>query len=99
MAESGPVERAIRAELRQLKFSVQNRGAAALAVSLAKQIDSARGAVAAAAAAHQLRGILADLAAESADKRPERGVIDELRERRSAKDGTPEATPGVMPPW
>ena len=83
---AGPVERATRAELRKLGMSVQERGAAALAVSLARQIDSARGAVAAAAAAHQLRGILADLAAEAADLRPERDALDDLRERRSLRD-------------
>jgi hypothetical protein len=84
---AGTVERATRADLRRLGFSVQERGTAALAVSLAMQIDSARGAPAAAAAAHQLRGILADLTAEAADLRPERDELDELRERRSSRDG------------
>ena len=81
---AGSVERAVRAELRGLGVSVQSDGAAALAVSLACQIDTARGAVAAAAAAHQLRGILSDLKAEAARNRPKRDPIDELRARRAA---------------
>jgi hypothetical protein len=84
MSGAGPVERATRSELRKLGASVQARGNAALAVSLARQIDSARGAVAAAAAAAQLRAILADFAAEAAE-RPERDVIDDLNARRAAK--------------
>jgi hypothetical protein len=62
-----------------LKCSVQSDGSAALAVSLAAQIDKSRGAVAAAAAAGQLRVLLADLRAVAADKRPERTRIDDLR--------------------
>lgn len=84
--KQGSVEKATRAELRALKMSVTRRGNAALAVSLAKQIDTARGAVAAAAAAAQLRGILEALAAEAESLRPERDALDELRERRSARD-------------
>jgi hypothetical protein len=90
--KQGPVERATRAELRKLGMSVQQRGAAALGVSLARQIDNARGAVAAAAAAHQLRGILTDLAAEAEALRPERNALDELRERRYGREGHSEAT-------
>src|ERR1035441_728666 len=56
----GGVERAVRSELRSLGVSVQTSGLPALAVSLAQHIDSSRGAVAAAAAAAQLRLILAD---------------------------------------
>jgi len=74
----GSVERATRAELRKLRASVTQDGTAALAVSLARQIDTSRGAVAAAAAAAQLRLLLADLRAEAA-KRPERDAIDDLR--------------------
>ena len=86
---AGPVERAVRAELRQLACSVQSDGSAALAVSLARQIDTARGAVAAAAASAQLRQLLIDLRRESADKKPVRTRIDDLRadelaERRRA---------------
>jgi hypothetical protein len=62
--------------------SVQSDGAAALAVSLAEQIDSSRGAVAAAAAAAQLRLILADLAKSA---RPGEDAIDELNARRAVK--------------
>jgi hypothetical protein len=76
---SGPVERAVRAELRALKCSVQSDGSAALAVALARQIDSARGAVAAAAAAAQLRLLLEDLRAAAKDARPERTAVDALR--------------------
>ena len=81
---AGGVEKAVRAELRQLGASVASDGSAALAVSLARQIDVARGAVAAAAAAGQLRALLMDLRAE-AEKRPERDVIDDLNARRAAK--------------
>ena len=79
MAAPGPVERAVRAELRALKCSVQSDGSAALAVSLARQIDVSRGAVAAAAAAAQLRLLLADLRAAARDARPERTAVDALR--------------------
>jgi hypothetical protein len=83
-ARPGPVERAVRSELRSLKISVQSDGSAALAVSLARQIDTARGAVAAAASAGQLRALLIDLR-QAAEKRPERDVIDDLNARRAAK--------------
>ena len=78
----GGVERAVRAELRRLGSSVQAEGLAALAVSLARQIDGSRGAVAAAAAAAQLRLILADVA-----KTATAGTdsIDELNARRAVK--------------
>lgn len=85
MPDYGPVERATRAELRKLGMSVRDRGAAALAVSLGRQIDTARGAVAAAAAAAQLRGILTDLAAEAAEQ-PRKDALDELRERRYGRE-------------
>ena len=75
---AGSVERATRAELRKLRFSVQSDAAAALAVSLARHIDSTRGAVAAAAAAAQLRLIVADLRAAAAS-RPARSRIDDIR--------------------
>ena len=58
MARQGSVERAVRAELRALGVSVQSQGAAALAVALARHIDR----VPEAAAAAQLRLILADVA-------------------------------------
>ncbi len=76
---AGPVERAVRAELRKLHASVTSDGSAALAVSLAKQIDTARGAVAAAAAAGQLRQLLIDVRRASAQLRPERKRVDVLR--------------------
>ena len=79
----GGVERAVRSELRSLGASVQTEGLAALAVSLARQIDTSRGAVAAAAAAAQLRLILADLAKSAV--RPEKDAIDELNARRAVK--------------
>lgn len=84
MARQGPVERAVRSEFRSLSVSVQRDGSAALAVSLARQIDTSRGAVAAAAAAAQLRALLADLRHAAADQ-PERDVIDDLNARRAAK--------------
>ena len=76
------MERAVRAELRALQVSVQSDGAAALAVSLAGQIDHARGAVAAAAAAAQLRMLLADLD-EKAKRRPKVTKLDDIRARQS----------------
>lgn len=79
---AGRVERAVRAELRSLQVSVQSDGAAALAVSLAEQIDHARGAVAAAAAAAQLRMLLADLD-EKAKRRPKVTRLDDIRGRQS----------------
>lgn len=78
-ARAEVVERAVRSELRRLGCSVQADGSAALAVALAKQIDRARGAVAAAAAAGQLRQLLIDLRRQSAEMRPERDAIDDLR--------------------
>ena len=79
----GTVERAVRAELRRLGSSVQSDGLAALAVSLARQIDTSRGAVAAAAAAAQLRLILADVAKSAV--RPGMDAIDELNARRASR--------------
>jgi hypothetical protein len=76
---AGGVERAVRSELRRLGCSVASDGSAALAVSLAKQIDTARGAVAAAAAAGQLRQLLIDLRRDAAEARPERDAVDDLR--------------------
>lgn len=75
----GPVEKASRAELRKLGASVQSDASAALAVSLARQIDTSRGAVAAAAAAAQLRLLLADLRTAAAQNRPVRTKVDDLR--------------------
>lgn len=85
-ARVGPLERAVRAQLRSLRVSVQTDGRAALAVSMARQIDGARGAVAAAAAAAQLRGVLDDLG-KQADARPAESGIDDLRARRAARIG------------
>ena len=92
MAVGGPVERATRAELRKLGVSVQQRGNAALAVSLARQIDSARGAVAAAAAAKVLSDIMDRFKAEADELRPEKDELDELRGRRSERDRRPAAS-------
>lgn len=79
----GSVEKAVRAELRSLGASVQQDGSAALAVSLACQIDTARGAVAAAAAAGQLRVLLIDL--RKGAEAPEQDVIDDLNARRARR--------------
>jgi hypothetical protein len=78
-SRAGRVERAVRSELRALSCSVQADGSAALAVALAEQIDRARGAVAAAAAAGQLRLLLDDLRKAAASARPERTAVDALR--------------------
>ena len=78
------MERATRAELRRMKISVTDSILAATAVSLARQIDGSRGAVAAAAASLQLRQTRADLI-EEAERRPQRDVIDDLNARRAAK--------------
>jgi hypothetical protein len=83
-SKPGPVEHAARAELRNLGCSVQSDASAALAVSLARQIDTARGAVAAAAAAGQLRVLLIDLRKLAAEQ-PERDVIDDLNARRARR--------------
>jgi hypothetical protein len=83
--KAGTVERATRAELRRLGSSVTTDAMAALAVSLARQIDVSRGAVAAAAAAGQLRLILADLVAESRANRPVKDAIDDLKDRRASR--------------
>jgi hypothetical protein len=77
--KAGSVERAVRSELRKLGCSVQSDGSAALAVSLARQIDTCRGAVAAAAAAAQLRLLLADLRSAAAENRPVRTKVDDIR--------------------
>lgn len=86
VSRASSVEKATRAELRRLGFSAATDAPAALAVSLARQIDTARGAVAAAAAAGQLRLILADLRADAAS-RPDSDGIDELRARRARAAG------------
>jgi len=72
------VEKATRTELRKLGCSVQSDSMAALAVSLARQIDSSKGAVAAAASAAQLRLIVADLRALADAERPERDAVDDV---------------------
>lgn len=82
----GPVERATRAELRELKVSVQSSILAASAVALARQIDCSKGAVAAAAASLQLRQTRAELVAE-AGKRPETDIVDEINARRAKRAG------------
>lgn len=84
MAGPGPVERATRAELRAMRISVQTSILAASAVSLARQIDSSRGAVAAATASAQLRATRTELITEAADQ-PERDVIDDLNTRRAQR--------------
>ena len=81
--QQGGVETAVRAEFRALHVSVQSDGSAALAVSLARQIDQSRGAVAAAAAAAQLRVLLIDL--RKGAEQPERDVIDDLNARRARR--------------
>jgi hypothetical protein len=84
----GRVERATRKELRDLRISLESSATAALAVSLAGQIDAARGAVAAAAAAGQLRILMVDLRAQAAALRQERDGIDDLAARRADRRGT-----------
>ena len=84
MASYGPVERAVRAELRELGVSVATSILAATAVSLARQIDGSRGAVAAAAASLQLRQTRAELIEELA-QRPQEDVISDLNARRAEK--------------
>ena len=84
MAEYGPVERAVRADLRKRKVSSQTSPLGALAVSLARQIDTSRGAVAAAAASLQLRQTRAELI-EELERQPAGDVIDELNAKRATK--------------
>jgi hypothetical protein len=66
--------------LRRLGSSVQENASAALAVALARDIDAECNA----AAAAQLRLLLADLRAAAADA-PQKDGIDDLRARRAAK--------------
>ena len=82
MAAYGPVERAVRAEIRSLKFSVQEAGDAALCVALAQQIDGARGAVAAAQASAQVHAILADLRVRARERPAAIDPVDEIAEKR-----------------
>ncbi len=82
----GPVEKATRAELRRLGASVQAESLPAAAVALARQIDVARGGMAAAAVAAQLRLIIADVAKSAV--RPEKDAIDELNARRAKRRDT-----------
>lgn len=84
MSDYGLVERAVRAELRKLGVSVTDSPLAANAVSLARQIDTSRGAVAAAAASLQLRQTRADLI-EELERQPAGDVIDELNAKRATK--------------
>lgn len=77
----GAVERAVRAELRDLGVSVQSHGAAALAVTLARHVDR----VPEAAAAAQLRILLGDLSRGA--ERPGKDAIDELNARRAVRRG------------
>ena len=84
MASYGPVERAVRAELRELGVSVAASILAATAVSLAQQIDGSRGAVAAAAASLQLRQTRAELIEELAQQ-PQEDVVRDINDRRAEK--------------
>ena len=84
MAEYGPVERAVRAELRELGVSVAASILAATAVSLAQQIDGSRGAVAAAAASLQLRQTRAELIEELAQQ-PQEDVVRDINSRSAIK--------------
>jgi hypothetical protein len=80
----GPVEKAARAELRGLRVSVRDCADAAVVVSLARKVDEAHGAVAAAAAGKQVHEIMAVLRARAAELSPRRSQVDELRARRAA---------------
>jgi hypothetical protein len=84
MASYGPVERAVRAELRELGVSVAASILAATAVSLAQQIDGSRGAVAAAAASLQLRQTRAELIEELAQQ-PQEDVVRDINSRSAIK--------------
>jgi hypothetical protein len=81
------LEAATLTELRALGEDPSTSPLAALAVSLARQIDTARGAVAAAAAALQYRATLGELRAQVAARRPVRDGIDDLRAKRAARRG------------
>jgi hypothetical protein len=70
----GPVEKAARAELRNLHLSVRSSVAAAALVAVAKRLDSTTGAASAAAAGREvrlaiaaLRGVPEDVDSELAD--------------------------------
>lgn len=66
----GPVERATRAQLRRLGIGTAGSATAAACVVLAQQLDSPRGAAAAAVAARELRMSLLSLSAEAAARKP-----------------------------
>ena len=88
ISDFGPVERAVRAELRELGASVQKLADAALCVSLAATIDETRGAVGAAQAGKQLHEVMAALRARAAEIRPQRSQVDEIRAQRDRKRRT-----------
>lgn len=67
MTTWGPVEKATRAELRALHFSVQSSAPAAALVAVAKRLDKSTGAASAAAAARELRLGMAALHGEPAE--------------------------------
>jgi len=80
-----------------LGVSVQTSILAATAVSLARQIDTSRGAVAAAAASLQLRQTRAELIAELADQ-PQEDVISDVNAQHAEErsDGEPSAPAVVL---
>lgn len=83
-ASNGPVERATRAELRELGISVQKSASAAAAVAMARHIDTARGGVAAATATRELRAAMEELHKVVA-ARPTEDPLADLRARRDAR--------------
>jgi hypothetical protein len=69
MASYGPVQRAVRAQLRRLGLAPGSSGEAAACVALARQLDATEGAAAAANCARELRLALGAVAAAAQSRR------------------------------
>ena len=69
MAAYGPVQRAVRAQLRRLGLAPGSSGQAAACVTLAARLDATEGAAAAANCARELRLALGEVAAAAESRR------------------------------
>jgi hypothetical protein len=74
MTSYGPVQRAVRAQLRRLGLSLASSGEAAACVVLAARLDSTEGAAAAALCARELRAALGALSAAAEASRAARNA-------------------------
>lgn len=86
--EHGFVETAVLADLERLPDTLKDSGAAALALSLARQLDAPDiTAAAAASVARELRFTLADLLSKAPPEEA-KDELDEIRERRARRKGS-----------